>query len=144
MPLHPLRRRRLARRPRGPRGSRAGFTLISVIIAMVLLSVGVLALAGATQVSMRVVNTENLRNASLQLARSYLEQVRGRDPDLIVTESATRIDETGATNPAGRFTRTLTVSAMTDTTLIRVRVDVASLAGTRPVSMETLVFRPIW
>jgi type IV pilus assembly protein PilV len=111
---------------------------------MVLLSVGVLALAGATQVSMRVVNTENLRNASLQLARSYLEQVRGRDPDLIVTEAATRIDETGTVNPAGRFTRSLTVSAMTDTTLIRVRVDVASLSGTRPVSMETLVFRPIW
>lgn len=133
--------------PRGPRRrprGRAGFTLVSVIIAMVLLNVGVLALAGAMQVSMRVVNTENTRNTALQLARSYLEQVRGRNPDLLTTEPTTRIDETGAVNVNGRYQRTLTVAALTDTTLIRVRVDVASLSGARPVSMETLVFRPIW
>ena len=137
------RRRIAARRvPPGTHARRDGFTLISVIIAMMLLSVGVLALAGATQVSMGAVNSENTRNVALQLARSYLEQVRGRDAALLVTEPDARIDETGAANAAGRFRRTLTVEATADSALVRVRVNVSAQSGAWPVVMETLVFRP--
>ncbi|MDX2183877.1 MAG: prepilin-type N-terminal cleavage/methylation domain-containing protein [Gemmatimonadaceae bacterium] len=119
-----------------------GFTLISVIIAMVLLSVGVLALAGANATALRVFNTEGVRTSALQIARSHLESLRGRDPSTLVNEALTNVNELGAPTVDGRFGRIVTVSQL-DSALIRVQVEVRPQIG-RPVVLETQVFRPTW
>lgn len=135
----PMRLRRLRALVR--RGRR-GFTLISVIIAMVLLSVGVLALAGANATALRVFNTEGVRTSALQIARSHLESLRGRDPSTLVSEALTNVNEMGAPTVDGRFSRLVTVSQL-DSALIRVQVEVRPQIG-RPVVLETQVFRPTW
>lgn len=136
------RRRRLApARELSPRG-RKGFTLISVIIAMVLLSVGVLALAGANATALRVFNTEGVRTNAVQIARSHVETLRGRDPATLVSEPATAVNELGAPTVGGRYRRTVAVSVI-DSTLLRLVVTVTAPVG-RPVILETMVYRPIW
>jgi Tfp pilus assembly protein PilV len=137
------RRRRL--RPvhaSATRRTRRGFTLISVIIAMVLLSVGVLALAGANATALRVFNTEGVRTNAVQIARSHVETLRGRDPATLVSEPATAVNELGAPTVGGRYQRTVEVATI-DSTLLRLVVTVTAPVG-RPVVLETQVYRPIW
>lgn len=129
---------------RRPRRGRAGFTLISVIIAIVLLSVGILALAGANATALRVFNTEGVRTTAVQIARSHLESLRGRDPSTLTSEAAVAVNELGAPTAGGRFSRLVTVTTV-DSALVSVRVQVTPTTGTgRPVVLETQIFRPSW
>ena len=136
----PPGRTRLVARLRS--GLRRGFTLISVIIAIVLLSVGVLALAGANATALRVFNTEGIRTTAMQIARSHLESLRGRDPTTLTSESATAVNELGVPTTGGRFQRQVTV-AQIDSALVRVQVQVTSQVG-RPVVLETQIYKPTW
>jgi type IV pilus assembly protein PilV len=129
-------RRRFVRR------ARRGFTLISVIIAIVLLSVGVLALAGANATALRVFNTEGVRTTALQIARAHMESLRGRDPTTLTSEGAVAVNELGVPAAGGRFSRTVTVTTV-DSALVSVQVQVTAQTG-RPVVLETQVFRPTW
>jgi type IV pilus assembly protein PilV len=140
MALTRRRRRRLIRRLR--RIPRRGFTLISVIIAIVLLSVGVLALAGANATALRVFNTEGIRTSALQIARSHLESLRGRDPTTLANEPLTQVNELGVVTAGGRFGRQVTVTQV-DSALVRVQVQVTPVAG-RPVTLETQIYKPTW
>lgn len=141
------RRRRSTRRAsaqaqRLRRAARAGFTLISVIIAIVLLSVGVLALAGANATALRVFNTEGVRTTALQIARAHMESLRGRDPTTLTSEGAVAVDELGQAVSGGRYSRTVTITTV-DSSLVSVQVQVTPQVG-RPVVLETQVFRPSW
>lgn len=109
---------------------------------MVLLSVGVLALAGANATALRVFNSEGVRTSALQIARSHLESLRGRDPTTLVSENLLQVNELGTPTVGGRFGRVVTVSQL-DSALVRVQVEVRPQIG-RPVILETQVFRPTW
>ena len=118
---------------------RAGFTLISVLVAITLLSVGIMALARMQFTIVRVTREESSRTMALQLATTYLEEVRSRDPWTLSTEAATAIDSTGAVNAAGTFTRQLTVTNL-GTQLLRVTVAVTP-RDARAISLQTMIFR---
>jgi type IV pilus assembly protein PilV len=122
--------------------ARRGFTLISVIIAIVLLSVGVLALAGANATALRVFNTEGIRTSALQIARTYMESLRGRDPTTLANEPLTQVNELGVVTPGGRFGRQVTVTQL-DSALIGVQVQVTPATG-RAVVLETHIYKPTW
>jgi Tfp pilus assembly protein PilV len=116
--------------------------LVSVIIAMVLLSVGVLALAGANAASLRVAATEGTRSVALQIARSHLEFLRTRRTTTLASQAETRVDETGLVSTSGLFRRTVTVRTIS-TDVLSVEVRVVSPQG-QAVVLETQVPRTTW
>ena len=118
---------------------REGFTLISVIIAIVLLSVGVMALAGAQFTAVRQARLELQRTQAIQLVSAYAEEVRARNPWTLTNEGPTTIDSTGAVNAAGRFTRRVVVTDE-GSQLLRAVITVQPRAA-KVVRVETLIFK---
>lgn len=73
---------------RPPRGE-AGFTMVEVIVALVILTVGILALAGATGVIVRQINTADVATKRAQALETAIETVRVQDFDSIDAGSVT-------------------------------------------------------
>ena len=95
-----------------PKGTRGGFTIVEVIIAMMVLSVGMLAMAASTG----YVSSE-IRNATWNTQRAFsrnqvIEQLRAMPFDSITGS---------ATSTVGRYTMTWGVTAVT-TNLVTVNV----------------------
>lgn len=119
---------------------RAGFTIISMIVAIVLLTVGLMSLAGANSQTLTLQTVAQNRTNAIAIARAYVEQVRTRDPWLIETESAVRLDGDGAVSASGAYRRTLTVTELRQN-LIRIEVRVDFPRASKPVLLTTLMFR---
>lgn len=118
-----------------------GFTLISVLLAVVMVSVGLIALA-RTQSGLLASqqNTEN-RDVATAIAASYMEDLRGRNPATLVSEPPLAVDAEGQPLPSGPFVRTTTVTP-DNPNLLRVEVQVAYPRGTQPIALTTLIFAP--
>jgi type IV pilus modification protein PilV len=69
---------------------RLGFTLVEVIVAMTLLSVGILALAGLSATVMRNLNGAAQQTIAATLGQSRLEQLRSFNCATLSNGSATR------------------------------------------------------
>lgn len=120
--------------------SRAGFSLVSVMVAVVILVVGLLALARAQTALAASQGTAAVRNRAVDLARAYMEQVRARPPATLAAEGATRVDSLGLPAADGTYTRTLLVEQQA-TNLLQVRVRVDYPRARTPVEIATLIFR---
>lgn len=116
-----------------------GFTLISVLVAVTILSFGLMALARTQSGLIRTTTMTNARTTALSIARNYVEQVRVRSGTL-VSEGATRVDETGAANANGAYSRTLTI-VNESAILVRAVVSVEYPRGTQPIELVTLIAR---
>ena len=123
---------------------REGFTLISVMIAVVMLSVGIMALAKTQFLVVQQTRIDAQREQSLQLASMYIEILRTRDPWTITSEGPNVIDETGAIVAGGKFTRTLTASDE-GPQLLRITLTVTPntgrVADRRTVTLHTFIFK---
>jgi type IV pilus assembly protein PilV len=117
-----------------------GFTLISVLIAIVMLSVGLVALSRSQTVMMSIQNRLANGTTALGIARTYLEQVRGRDPWTLATEAATTVDELGLPSPNGQYTRAMTVT-LDANNLVRATISVTYPKQPAPVQLVTLIYR---
>lgn len=60
------------------RRTRRGFSLVELMVAMVLLAIGVLGLAGVSAYAVRQTNTAQARNAATLIAESRMEELRSR------------------------------------------------------------------
>lgn len=123
-----------------PRGQRKGFTLISLMVAVVLLSTGVMAIGAANTTRIRTQTMSSTRSAALSIARTYLERVRGRDVWSIAEESEARVDASGDPNPAGAYTRRLLVTVERQN-LLRVEVVVTGPRMSSPIRLVTNTYR---
>ena len=85
------------------RRAEGGFTLISVMIALVMLTVGLMALAKVQTSLVRTERDLSLRQIALSVARSYTEELRSRDPWSLVTRGA---GQGGSPRPGERHGRT--------------------------------------
>jgi Tfp pilus assembly protein PilV len=110
--------------------NKAGFTLISVMIAMVLLSVGVLALVRTGGEVM-----------AARIARGHMEWVRSLPPQDVKTEAVVRVNASGVADGQGHYSRSVTV-VQTEATLLEVRVKVDYPRAREPVELITLVYVP--
>jgi len=119
----------------------SGFTLISVLIAMVLLSVGIMALSRAGGEVIAARTTASIKVNALAIARAHIERIRAQPPQDVKAESPVRVDEAGVMNSAGPYTRSVIVDAL-DPTLIRVKVLVDFPRATQPVELVTLIYIP--
>lgn len=116
----------------------AGFSLVSLLVAMVLLSVGILSVSQVLAQSVSMQTGIDVRTTALDVARSYMEEVRVRDPLTLASEAPVQVDETGRWASGGRFTRTLTVRSI-DTHLMEVTVTVSAPLAI-PVEIVTLLW----
>lgn len=125
--------------PMRPR-RRDGFTLISVMMAVMLLTVGLFALGRTQTVLLGAQATAASQTSSLSVARAYMEEVRARDPWVLVDESVTNVSLDGLVDGDGPLRRSLAVDVAQDN-LLRVTVTVAGTRNDKPVELVTYVYR---
>ena len=116
-----------------------GFTIISVLVAIVMLSMGILALSRTGTIAMAAQNTAGLRTTALAIARAHMERVRSRPAIQVVSEASVAVDETGTVISTGVFTRQVEVTSVRHN-LKQVRVLVTFPGGPQPVELLTLAY----
>ena len=121
--------------------NKAGFTLISVMIAMVLLSVGVLALVRTGGEVMSARTASAIKINAVAIARGHMEWLRSRPPQDVKTEPAVKVDASGDLDSQGAYTRSVIVEQQ-DATLLEVRVKVDYPKAQEPVELITLIYVP--
>ena len=121
---------------------RAGFTLISVMIAVVILAIGILALS-RTLTGVMAANTKaGFRTVALDIARQRMEFLRGQRPQDLTTfqeVSGSAVNEEGRLVNGGHYRRSVVVTDVRDN-LVSVIVRVTYPNGTTPVELVTYVY----
>ena len=120
----------------------AGFGLISVMVAIVLLSVGVTAISQVLTQSVAMQTIVAMRTTGLDVARSYMEEVKGRDPLTLVSESAVRVNDKGEVDSNGSFTRELTIASV-DLHLDEATV-IVTLPQSNPIRLVTWIYDGVY
>ena len=121
------------------RNGEAGFTLISVIMAVVILSIGIMALGRSQAMLIRAQATSAQRDVALGIARNYIEEIRSRTA-IHVSEASTVVDETGTAAAGGKYRRSLTVADLGND-LYQATCNVTYPRGPQPVQIVTLIYR---
>lgn len=136
--------------------SESGFGLISTMIAMVLLGIAVAALSSAGVYIVAVQTDSQVRSVATAIASSYLEELKTREPKLVVSESPTEVRADGTIMSAevaklveaqGHFVRSLDVVAekgLENTKRVTVKVDYRSGRGrTGHVELVTIFYEGV-
>ena len=123
------RRSRKLQRPALARRARAGFTLVEVIVAMLIFTVGLLAMAGTAGMVVRQMGDSNRMTVASAVARSRIEQLRLAPCTLGMSGSAT----TRGVTEAWRLT------PMVRSSRIDVTVSFTTKNGTRSQSYRSMV-----
>jgi Tfp pilus assembly protein PilV len=121
------------------RNTESGFSLVSVLIAMILLSVGILAISHTNFVVLRAHGEAATRTAALSVARAYLEELRSRNAAALATEAPVSVDERGQVNSIGPYRRSLLVEVV-GKNLKRVTVTVTAPRPAGSVHLVTNAF----
>lgn len=122
--------------------NKRGFTLISVMIAVVIMAVGVLALSKTLTGAMQANTRAGLRTIALDIARQRMEFLRGQRPqdmDDFAEAGGTDVDESGHVVTGGKYRRTVLVTDVR-ANLVSVTVRVTYPNGTTPVELITYVY----
>ena len=120
----------------------AGFGLVGVMVAIVLLSVGVLSLSQLLTQSVSMQTIIASRTSALDVARSYMEEVRGLDPLLVEAVPAVRVNEMGQVDSNGLFTRELTISTV-QLHLVEATV-IVTLPRSNPIRLVTWIYDGVY
>jgi len=91
------------------RRSDAGAGLVGVIVAMVLLSVGVLSVSSALTQSLAMQTITDQRTSALSIARAKMEDIRAMAPEDVIAESVASVNEYGVPDVNGVFTLEVTI-----------------------------------
>ena len=118
-----------------------GFTIISVLIAILLLTVGVTALAKTGSTVIEAHNSTANRTVALSIGRGHMEVVRSRSPFVLTSEPAVAVNEEGQIDTNGNFTREVTLTQVARN-LVEIVVVVNFPRGHLPVELVTLVYIP--
>ncbi len=117
-----------------------GFTLVSVMVALAILAIGLLALARAQAAIVQSQGNVANRTVALTIARDYAEILRSRNPWTLVSEPAMAVDARGVSAPGGAYSRTTTVTVLANN-LLQVQVSVIYPRSVVPVDIVTLIYR---
>ena len=120
----------------------AGFGLISVMVAIVLLAVGVTAVSQVLTQSVTMQTIVAMRTTGLEIGRSYMEEIKGRDPLTLASESVVRVNDRGEADSNGAFTRELTVSSV-ELHLDEIIV-IVTLPNSNPIRLLTWIYDGVY
>ena len=120
----------------------AGFSLISVLVAIILLSVGVTAISQVLTQSVAMQTIVAMRTTGLDVARSYMEEVKGRDPLTLASESEVRVNDRGEADSSGAFTRELTI--VTVTLHLTEATVIVTLPRSNPIRLVTWIYDGVY
>ncbi len=120
----------------------AGMSLISVMVAIILLSIGVVSISQVLTRSVAMQTIVAMRTTGLDVARSYMEEVRGRDPLTITAEAEVRVNERGEVDSDGRFLRELTIQTV-DLHLVEATV-IVTLPRSNPIRLVTWIYDGVY
>jgi Tfp pilus assembly protein PilV len=118
----------------------SGFTLVSVLVALGILAIGLLALARAQAVMVASQGNTANRTTALAIARDYTEVLRSRDPATLVSEAPVAVDSRGQPAASGAYRRTTNVTILA-ANLLQVQVLVTYPRSGTPVDIITLIYR---
>ena len=90
----------------------AGFGLVSILVAIVLVSVGVLSISQVLTQSVSMQTIMDIRTTALDVARAYMEDLKSRDPLTLAAEAEVQVDGQGQLDTNGAFTRELLVQSV--------------------------------
>jgi Tfp pilus assembly protein PilV len=121
------------------RNNESGMTLLSVILAVVILSVGIMAIGRSQTMLARAQAASANRGVALGIARNYIEEVRSRTA-VPASEGAVAVDETGTITGGGAYRRSLTVSELGNN-LYQAICSVTFPQSQQPVTLVTLIYR---
>ena len=85
----------------------SGMSLISVVVAIVLLSVGITSVSQVLTQSVSMQTIIGARTTGLDLARTYMEIVKGRDPLTVAAEAQVRVNEAGIIDTEGAISTSI-------------------------------------
>jgi type IV pilus assembly protein PilV len=117
-----------------------GFTLISVMLAVIMLIVGLVALAKTQAMLAQSETGVSNRAIALAIAADRLEQLRGSDPSTLVSEPAAAVNADGQPSGTGAYRRS-TVVTQDQANLLRVKVIVTYPRMSQQVELEALIYR---
>lgn len=120
--------------------ARRGFSLVAMMVAMILLVVGLMSLAGANAQTTTLQTVAQNRTNAIAIARGYVEQIRTRDPWLVESEAAVRLSADGVPQSTGDYLRTVGVQELRSN-LLQVEVTVQYPRGAQRVKLTTALFR---
>ncbi len=120
----------------------AGYSLISVLTAIVLLSIGVTSISQVLTQSVTMHTIVAMRTTALDVARSYMEEVKGRDPLTLASESAVQVNDRGEADSNGSFTRELTVTVAGDH--VFEAIVIVTLPQSNPVTLVTWIYDGVY
>ena len=120
----------------------AGAGLISVMVAITLLSVGILSLTQVLTQSVSMQTVSSQRTTALDIARSYMEEVKGRDPLTLVSESLVQVNDKGRLDEAGIFARELTIVSVS--LHILSATVVVTLPRSNPIELVTWIYDGVY
>jgi Tfp pilus assembly protein PilV len=117
-----------------------GFTLISVLLAVIMLTIGLVALAKTQAMLAQSESGVSDRAVALAIATDRLEQLRGSDPTTLASEPAAAVDADGQLSATGAYQRSTEVT-QDQANLLRLKVIVTYPRMTRQVELEALIYR---
>lgn len=117
-----------------------GFTLVSVLVALAILAIGLLALARAQAAMVASQGNVANRTTALTIARDYAEVLRSRDPWTLVSETPVAVDARGQASANGAYRRSTNVTILANN-LIRLQILVTYPRSATPVDITTLIYR---
>jgi len=117
----------------------AGFSLIAVMTAIVLLSVGLLAVSRTSTQMLTMHTAASSRSTALAVARTHMEAIRSQDPATLGSESAVTVNGEGEIDAYGAYTRTVVVDSISHN-LKQVRIRVTWPRASAPVDLTTMTF----
>ena len=117
-----------------------GFTLISVLLAVMMLTIGLVALARTQGLLTAAESGVSNRSVALAVASGYLEQLRGSDPSTLVSEAPVAVDADGQPAANGSYQRS-TVVTLDQPNLVRLQVIVDYPRSSMPVQLVALLYR---
>lgn len=120
----------------------AGFGLVSVMVAIVLLSVGIMSVSQVLTQSVSMQTIIASRTNALDIARSYMEEVRGLDPLLVTAQPEVRVNERGEVDSNGLFTRELTIETVT-LHLVEATV-IVTMPRSNPIRLVTWIYDGVY
>lgn len=118
--------------------SDAGFGLVGVLVALILLSIGVLSVSNVLTQSISMQTVSSQRTQALYIAQTTMEGIRAMDPLTVTAQAAIAVNEDGVADVNGIYTREVTLGTP-GRNLIEVTV-IVTAPRSNPIRLVTWIY----